>query len=252
MPEGDIHAFLVRHLLDPAPRWIAVVFILAYLLALSFRLMEFLARSSANPLWGLSTSLQLMFAQPTIVVVLKASAFAALLILISATLAVQLLKLFAGLGLFVAFVSGIIYGFAKFLGRGIVVEPTLSMLPATGNLVADLLLSALFPLLNILSLLFDHAAWTVRVTMPAVPLMMLVSSALGFTAMRIDKFQAMREGWRLSERSIVWYSITGGGPGVLAAAITYRHKIRHPGLLAQVILSTVLVYSVALAGLSAT
>jgi len=82
--------------------------------------------------------------------------------------------------------------------------------------------------------------------------MMLASSALGFLAMRVDKAQAVREGWRLSERSIVWYSITGGGPGVLAAALIYRHKTLHKGLLTQVALTTVLVYSVAMADFSAT
>jgi uncharacterized membrane protein YsdA (DUF1294 family) len=65
--------------------------------------------------------------------------------------------------------------------------------------------------------------------------------------MRIDKAQAAREGWRLSERSILWYSVTGGGPGVISAALIYRHK----ALLAQAALATVLVYSVAIAGFSA-
>jgi len=78
--------------------------------------------------------------------------------------------------------------------------------------MADFLVSALLLIANLLSLLFDHAARTVHATMPAVPAMMLASSALGFLAMRIDKAQAAREGWRLSERSIVWYSVTGGGP----------------------------------------
>jgi uncharacterized membrane protein YsdA (DUF1294 family) len=76
----------------------------------------------------------------------------------------------------------------------------------------------------------------------------MASSALGFLAMRIDKAQAAREGWRLSERSILWYSVTGGGPGVLSAALIYRHKTLHKALLAQVVLSTVLVYFVAMAG----
>ncbi len=241
----------MRHLLDPAPRWVAAIFILAYLLVLAFRLMGFYARVSADPLWGLSRSLQLMFSQPSGVVMLKGVAFAALLIFVSVTLAVQLLKIFAGLGIFAAFVSGLIYGAARYLGRGLGVESALSSVPATGNLVADLLLSALLPLANLLSLLFDHAARTVHVTMPAVPVMMLASSALGYVAMRIDKAQAVREGWRLSERSIVWYSITGGGPGVLAAALAYRHKTQHYALLVQVALATALVYSVALAGLLA-
>jgi len=251
MLKGDSLPPLVRHVLDPAPRWFAAIFTLAYLLLLAFRFMGFYARLSADPLWGLSRGLQLMFSQPSSVVLLKAVAFAALLVLVSATLAAQLLKLFAGLGIFAAFASGIIYGAARFLGRGVGLEPSLSPVPATGNLVSDLLLSALLPLANLLSLLFDHAARLVQATMPAVPIMMLASSALGFLAMRVDKAQAVREGWRLSERSIVWYSVAGGGPGVLAAALIYRHKTQHKLLLAQVSLATALVYYVVAAGLSA-
>jgi uncharacterized membrane protein YsdA (DUF1294 family) len=181
------------------------------------------------------------------VVVAKAVAFAALLFLASAYAAVQLLKLFAGLGLFTALLSGMVYGAVRFLGRGFGFESALSVLPSTGNLVADFLVSALLPIANLLSLLFDHAARTVYATMPAVPAMMLASSAL-----RIDKAQAAREGWRLSERSILWYSVTGGGPGVISAALIYRHKTLHKALLVQAALATVLVYSVAIAGFSTT
>ena len=164
--------------------------------------------------------------------------------------AVQLLKLFAGLGLLAALLSGIAYGAGRFLGRGLGPEPALSILPSTGNLIVDFLVSALLPIANLLSLLFDHAARTVYATMPAVPAMMLASSALGFLAMRIDKAQAARGGWRLSERSVFWYSVTGGGPGVISAALIYRHKTLHKALLAQAALATVLVYSVAIAGFS--
>jgi uncharacterized membrane protein YsdA (DUF1294 family) len=250
MARRSVYDGLVRHLLNPAPTWIAALFVLAYILTLAFRLMGFWSRAMSNPLWGASRGLELMFSQPTALTVAKAVAFAALLFLVSAYAAVQLLKLFAGLGLSAALLSGIAYGAVRLFGRGIGLEPALSALPSTGNLIVDFLVSALLPIANLLSLLFDHAASTVRATMPAVPAMMLASSALGFLAMRIDKAQAAREGWRLSERSIVWYSMTGGGPGVLAAALIYRHKTLHRGLLIQVTLATVLVYSVAVAGFS--
>ena len=187
MGQGDAYGGLVRHFLGPAPRWVAALFILALLLTLALRLMGFSARVRADPYWGISRSLQLMFSQPTGVDVARAVAFAAILIFVSATIEVQLLKTFAGLGLFAAFASGMIYGAAKLFGVGSGFEPALSTLPATGNLIADLLLSALLSLANLLSLLFDHAARTVQTTMPAVPLMALASSALGFLAMRIDK-----------------------------------------------------------------
>jgi uncharacterized membrane protein YsdA (DUF1294 family) len=104
---------------------------------------------------------------------------------------------------------------------------------------------------NIFALLFDNAARVVSATMPAIPLMVLASSVLGFLAMKIDKIQAAMGGWRLSERSIFWYALTGGGPGVIAAALRYRHKTLHKALLAQAALATVLVHSVAIAGFSA-
>jgi uncharacterized membrane protein YsdA (DUF1294 family) len=251
MARRSVYDSLVRHLLNPAPTWIAALFVLAYILTLAFRLMGFCSRAMSNPLWGASRGLELMFSQPTGLTVAKVVAFAALLFLVSAYAAVQLLKLFAGLGLSAALLSGIAYGAVRLFGRGIGLEPALSALTSTGNLMVDFLVSALLPIANLLSLLFDHAARIVHATMPAVPAMMLASSALGFLAMRIDKAQAAREGWRLSERSIVWYSMTGGGPGVLAAALIYRHKTLHKALLAQAALATVLVYSVAIAGFSA-
>jgi hypothetical protein len=189
---------LVRHLLNPAPRWIAALFVLAYILSLAFRVMGFYSRSMSDPLWGVSRGLQLMFSQPSTVAVAKAVAFAALLFLASAYAAVQLLKLFAGLGLFTALLSGIVYGTVRFLGRGFGFEPYLSVLPSTGNLIVDFLVSALLPVANLLSLLFDHAARTVYATMPAVPAMMLASSALGFLAMRIDKAQVGEDNYTLN------------------------------------------------------
>jgi uncharacterized membrane protein YsdA (DUF1294 family) len=38
---------------------------------------------------------------------------------------------------------------------------------------------------------------------------------------------------RLSERSIFWYPVTGGGLGVISAALIYRHKTLYKALLAQ-------------------
>ena len=117
-----------------------------------------------------------MFSQPTGLVVAKAAAFAIFVFLVSAYAAVQLLKLFAGLGLSVAFLSGIAYGAVRLLGSVARLE---SALPATGNLIMDFLVSDLMSLANLLSFLFDHAARTVHATMPAVPATMLASSALG-------------------------------------------------------------------------
>jgi uncharacterized membrane protein YsdA (DUF1294 family) len=57
--------------------------------------------------------------------------------------------------------------------------------------------------------------------------------------MKVDKSQAVVEGWRLSERAMEWHAVAGGGPGILAGAFTFRHKTRHGILLAKVIVATV-------------
>jgi len=240
---------LVKHFFDPVPKWIAALFILAYVLTLAFRLMGFSSRLMSSPLQALSSGLHLMFSQPTAIVVVKAIAFAALLFFISVYMAVEVMRFFAGLGIAVALFSGLLYGAVRFFGRGIGLESALSALPSTGNLIADFVVVALLSVVNLLSFLFDHAVRTVQVTMPAVPVMALLSSSLGFLAMKIDKSQAVMEGWRLSERAIEWYALTGGGPGILAGAFIFRHKTRHEILLAKVAVATVLTWLILLSAI---
>jgi uncharacterized membrane protein YsdA (DUF1294 family) len=237
---------LVRYLFDPVPKWIAALFVLAYVLTFAFRLMGFSSRLTSDPLQALSSGLHLMFSQPTAVVVVKAVAFAALLFFISVYMAVQLMRLFAGLGIAAALFSGILYGAVRFLGRGIGLESALSTLPSTGNMIADFVVAALLPIANLLSFLFDYAVRTVQITMPAVLVMALISSSLSLLAMKVDKTQAVAEGWRLSERAIEWYALTGGGPGILAGAFAFRHKTRHGALLAKVAVATVLTWLILL------
>jgi uncharacterized membrane protein YsdA (DUF1294 family) len=244
-----IQEVLVKHLFDPMPRWIAALFVLAYVFTLAFRLMGFSSRLMSDPLQALFSGLHLMFSQPTATVIIKAIAFAALLFFISVYAAVQLMRFFAGLGIAVALFSGLLYGAVRFLGRGIGLESTLSVLPSTGNLIADFVVAALLPVVNLLSFLFDHAVRTVQVTMPAAPIMALVSSSLGFLAMKVDKSQAVVEGWRLSERAIEWYALTGGGPGILAGAFIFRHKTMHGALLAKVAVVTVLTWLILLSAI---
>jgi hypothetical protein len=94
--QRDTYGGLVRHLLNPAPRWIAALFVLAYILSLAFRIMDFYSRSMSDPLWGVSRGLQLMFSQPSTVVVVKAVAFAALLFLASVSSSVNFKPLSVG------------------------------------------------------------------------------------------------------------------------------------------------------------
>jgi len=62
----------------------------------------------------------------------------------------------------------------------------------------------------------------------------------------VDKQMAQFERWRLSEGAIEWYALTGGGPGILAGAFTFRHKTRHGALLAKVAVATVLTWLILL------
>jgi hypothetical protein len=48
----DTYGGLVRHLLSPAPRWIAALFVLAYILSLAFRVMGFLFEVYVRPALG--------------------------------------------------------------------------------------------------------------------------------------------------------------------------------------------------------
>jgi uncharacterized membrane protein YsdA (DUF1294 family) len=58
-----------------------------------------------------------------------------------------------------------------------------------------------------------------------------------------------RLGWRLSEKAIRWYALTGGGPGILAGAFIFRHKTRHGALLAKVAVATVLTWLILLSAI---
>jgi uncharacterized membrane protein YsdA (DUF1294 family) len=102
------------------------------------------------------------------------------------------------------------------------------------------------PIVNLLSFLFKHAVRTVRIAMPAIPIMAPVSSSLGFLAMKIDEFQAVMEGWRMSQRAIEWYALTRGEPGFLAGSFTFKHKTRHGAPLAKVAVATVLAWFILL------
>ena len=56
-------------------------------------------------------------------------------------------------------------------------------------------------------------------------------------------------GWRLSERAIEWYALTGVGPGILDEAFIFRHKTRHEVLLAKVAVATVLTWLILLSAI---
>ena len=51
---------------------------------------------------------------------------------------------------------------------------------------------------------------------------------LAFLLYSFDKLQAKRGGGRISERTLLFLALLGGGPGGLASMFLLRHKIRKP------------------------
>ena len=59
--------------------------------------------------------------------------------------------------------------------------------------------------------------------------LVLVMSLVTFAIYGIDKFQARREGWRTSERTLHRLSLLGGWPGAWAGQKFFRHKTQKRG-----------------------
>ena len=243
MASEDVYGGLVRRFLDPAPKWIAALFILAYFTILGLRILRVLYME-----WGFARINYLLYSFPSPLTVAMAAAFVAALFLLTVH-ALDILKSIAVLGIAAGIVSGVVTGMLLGFRPDLRSKIPVPELPEVGIPLLILVLTLLLPVVNLLALLFDNAARVVSATMPAIPVMMLASSVLGFLAMKIDKIQASMGGWRLSERSIFWYALTGGGPGVIAAALRYRHKTLHKGLLTKIVLATVIAYMALARGL---
>lgn len=62
----------------------------------------------------------------------------------------------------------------------------------------------------------------------------------GFVVTALDKLRAKRGTWRTRERTLVLFSVFGGGVGTLLACYLFRHKTKHHRLLAGIWCFTVL------------
>lgn len=85
------------------------------------------------------------------------------------------------------------------------------------------------------------SGWARAQTLSIVGLV-VAANALGFSAMLLDKAAAINAadpGKRVPEKEFVRYAGLGGGFGVLAGAILFRHKTKHKALLAHILLSTI-------------
>lgn len=74
---------------------------------------------------------------------------------------------------------------------------------------------------------------------------LLVINVITFLLFFIDKVKAKNNGWRISERALLFSAILGGSIGALAGMYCFRHKTRHslfrlgiPGILILQIVAT--------------
>ena len=56
---------------------------------------------------------------------------------------------------------------------------------------------------------------------------LLLINALGFLLMRIDKWKAKHNRWRIPEATLMGVAALGGSVGSLLGMYTVRHKTRH-------------------------
>ena len=109
---------------------------------------------------------------------------------------------------------------------------------AAGHALSELLVMAFTFFVSKLELLYlVIRAWLASnlETILAIAAAMNLLSALAFY---VDKRQAEEGGRRIPERSLVRYSVVGGGLGALATALLIRHKTRHEELLVEIAIYT--------------
>ena len=75
-----------------------------------------------------------------------------------------------------------------------------------------------------------------------LPYYVLILSAVAFLVTALDKALSKTDMRRVPEKRFVFFSIIGGGLGVLSAFYLVRHKTKHKSLLAAVWVWSVLSY----------
>lgn len=56
---------------------------------------------------------------------------------------------------------------------------------------------------------------------------LIIINIIGLAVMGIDKLKAMRNGWRIPEKTLFFVAIIGGSLGSLIGMYTFRHKTKH-------------------------
>jgi uncharacterized membrane protein YsdA (DUF1294 family) len=59
-----------------------------------------------------------------------------------------------------------------------------------------------------------------------VTIYMLIMSIVGFVIMGIDKRKAIKRGWRISERTLIFIAFIGGALGSFLGMHIFRHKTK--------------------------
>ncbi len=81
---------------------------------------------------------------------------------------------------------------------------------------------------------------------------LLVVNVVAFIVYAIDKYQALHDGWRISEKTLLWLTVIGGGVGSLAGMFVWRHKTKHKKfivgvpliMVAEFVLANVILYMI--------
>ena len=56
---------------------------------------------------------------------------------------------------------------------------------------------------------------------------LLVMNVIGFATMGIDKYKAIKDKWRVPEKTLFLLSVLGGSIGTWAGMYAFRHKTKH-------------------------
>jgi len=149
--------------------------------------------------------------------------------------------------------SGILTGIAWFgeMWRGGPME-VIALLPGYGFGLGDLFLAGLLFLLALSGRLVTLVWGWASAQAPAIIALVAAVNGLALLSMWLDKRQSRTPGaYRMPEKALIRYSALGGGPGIFAAALLFRHKTRHLGLLASIGLASAAGLFVLIGGLVA-
>ena len=56
---------------------------------------------------------------------------------------------------------------------------------------------------------------------------LIVVNIVAFIVYAFDEYQSQHDRWRISEATLLWMTVAGGGIGSLAGMYIWRHKTKH-------------------------